>query len=55
MYTAIMVLIVMAAVGLIFGFILATANEKFSMEANGKKICYTVDIPFYESKMNVAN
>jgi electron transport complex protein RnfB len=34
MYTAIMVLIVMAAVGLIFGFILATANKKFAMEVN---------------------
>lgn len=34
METAILVLVVMTAVGLVFGFILATANKKFAMELN---------------------
>lgn len=34
MNTAIMVIVVMGAVGIVFGFILAIANKKFSMEVN---------------------
>ena len=34
MYTAIMVFVVMGAIGTVFGFILAFANKKFSMEVN---------------------
>lgn len=34
MYTSIMVLVVMAGIGAIFGFILAFANKKFSLEVN---------------------
>jgi RnfABCDGE-type electron transport complex B subunit len=34
MYTAIMVLVVMVGIGAVFGFILALANKKFSMEVN---------------------
>jgi len=34
MNTAIMVIVVMGAVGIVFGFILAVANKKFSMEVN---------------------
>lgn len=34
MGTAIMVIVVMGAVGIVFGFILAIANKKFSMEVN---------------------
>lgn len=34
MNTAIMILVVMGAVGLVFGLILAIANKKFSVEAN---------------------
>ena len=34
MNTAIMVLVVMGAVGVVFGVILALANKKFAMEVN---------------------
>ena len=34
MYTAIMILVVMAGIGAVFGFILAYANKKFSIEVN---------------------
>ena len=34
MNTAIMVIVVMGALGIVFGFILAVANKKFSMEVN---------------------
>lgn len=34
MYTAIMILVVMAGIGTVFGFILAYANKKFSIEIN---------------------
>lgn len=34
MYTALMILVIMAAVGLIFGMILAVANKKFAIESN---------------------
>lgn len=34
MYTAIMILVVMAGIGTVFGFILAYANKKFSIEVN---------------------
>lgn len=34
MSTAIMVIVVMGAVGIVFGFILAVANKKFAMEVN---------------------
>lgn len=34
MFTAIMVLVVMVGIGAVFGFILAIANKKFSMEVN---------------------
>ena len=34
MYTAIMVLVVMGGIGAVFGFILAYANKKFSLEVN---------------------
>ena len=34
MYTAIMILVVMGGIGAVFGFILAYANKKFSIEVN---------------------